>query len=135
MHAFNVHREEKFFPSEFICVDESMSKLYGLGGNWINIGLPHYIAIDRKTENGAEIQNSACGRSGIMIKLKLVKGTTGNLETTGNLDQDVGHATSVTLDLVTPWRGRTELCVEIRTSRVLRQLSISHRLVSNLLEL
>ena len=56
-----------------ICVDESISRWYGHGGHWINIGLPMYIAIDRKPENGCEIQNSCCGRSGIMMRLKLVK--------------------------------------------------------------
>jgi hypothetical protein len=29
--------------------------------------------MDQKPENGCEIQNSACGRSGVMIHLKLVK--------------------------------------------------------------
>jgi hypothetical protein len=33
-----------------------MSQWYGKGGDWINTGLPHYIAIKRKPENGCEIQ-------------------------------------------------------------------------------
>ena len=37
------------------------------------IGLPIYIAIDRKPENGCEIQNSACSESGVMLWLLLVK--------------------------------------------------------------
>jgi hypothetical protein len=44
----------------------------GKGGSWINQGMPHYVAIDRKPENGAEIQNAPCGRSGNMLSLKLV---------------------------------------------------------------
>ena len=32
-----------------------------------------YVAIDRKTENGCEIQNAACGCSGVLIRLKIVK--------------------------------------------------------------
>ena len=32
-----------------------------------------YVAIDRKPENGAEIHNSAYGRSGIMIRIRIVK--------------------------------------------------------------
>ena len=40
----------------------------------MNRGLPHYIAIDRKPENGLKIQNAAYGDSGIMLRLKLVKG-------------------------------------------------------------
>ena len=32
-----------------------------------------YVAIDRKPESGAEIQNSACGKNEIMLHLKVVK--------------------------------------------------------------
>ena len=32
-----------------------------------------YVALDRKPENGCEIQNCCDGHSGIMIKLRLVK--------------------------------------------------------------
>ena len=71
---FNDHRANYFNPSDQICVDESMSRWYGQGGHWINHGLPQYVAIDRKPENGCEIQNAACGRSGVMLRLKLVKG-------------------------------------------------------------
>ena len=35
---------------------------------------PSIHSIDRKPENGCEIQNSACGLSGVMLQLKLVKG-------------------------------------------------------------
>ena len=35
-----------------------------------------YISIDRKPNNGCEIQDSACGRSKIMMRLKLVKTST-----------------------------------------------------------
>lgn len=52
-----------------ICIDESMSRWYGKGGDWINEGLPHYVAIDRKPENGCEIQTACCGTSGIMMSL------------------------------------------------------------------
>ena len=63
---FNEHRAQNFFPpSDEICVDESMSRWYGQGGHWINHGLPMYVAINRKPENGCEIQNAACGRSGV----------------------------------------------------------------------
>ena len=62
-----------YHPSDYICVDESMSRWYGIGGHWINACLPQYIAIDRKLENGCEIQNAADGVSGIMIQLNLVK--------------------------------------------------------------
>jgi hypothetical protein len=37
-----------------------------------------YVAKERKPDNGCEIQNSACGKSGIMMRLKLVKTTDEN---------------------------------------------------------
>ena len=70
---FNDHRQRYFTPSFEICVDESMVRWYGLGGSWINMGLPMYVAIDRKPENGLEIQDACCAMSNIMLRLKLVK--------------------------------------------------------------
>jgi len=70
---FNHHRLTHFNPFHLTCVDESISRWCGLGGSWINIGLPMYVAINRKPENGCEIQNSCCAKSGIMMRLKLVK--------------------------------------------------------------
>ena len=40
---FNGHRASFFSPGWLICVDESMSRWYGLGGHWINVGLPMYV--------------------------------------------------------------------------------------------
>jgi hypothetical protein len=57
-----------FSPSHQICVDESTSRRYDLGGSLINMGFPQYVSIDRKPENGCEIQNSACE-----VSIKLVK--------------------------------------------------------------
>jgi Transposase IS4 len=70
---FNDHRASFFSPGWQVCVDESMSRWYGLGGHWINIGLPMYVAMDRKPEDGLEIQNACCAQSGIMLQIKLVK--------------------------------------------------------------
>ena len=39
----------------------------------MNIGLPMYITIDRKPENGCKIQNATCSVSGVMLRLLLVK--------------------------------------------------------------
>lgn len=69
----NEHRSTHFYPSDIICVDESISRWYGLGGSWINTGLPMYVAMDRKPEAGCEIQDSCCGKSQIIMRLKLVK--------------------------------------------------------------
>ena len=37
------------------------------------MGLPMYVAMYRKPEIGAEIHNYACGKSGIMVRLRIVK--------------------------------------------------------------
>jgi len=58
----NAHREAHVTPGETICADEAMLKWYGLSGPWISIWLSLYVAIDRRPENGCEIQNAACGR-------------------------------------------------------------------------
>ncbi|KAI2508605.1 Transposase IS4 [Fragilaria crotonensis] len=109
---FNEHRANYFNPSELICVDESMSRWYGQGGHWINHGLPQYVAIDRKPENGCEIQNAACGRSGVMLRLKLVKGV--NLpgsedEVLGDNEESLLHGTNVLKHVVSPWFGTNRI--------------------------
>ena len=77
---FNDHRKKYFSPSSIICVDESISRWYGLGGHWINMGLPMYVAFDRKPEDGCEIQNACCGKSGIMMQLCLVRTAAGEVD-------------------------------------------------------
>ncbi len=59
-----------------------MPRWYGYGGDWINLGIPQYIAIDRKPENGGEIQDASCGKSGsgIMQRPKSVKGAEADCE-------------------------------------------------------
>ena len=101
---FNTHRARYFIPSELICVDESISRWYGQGGDWINHGLPMYVAIDRKPENGCEIQNAACAESGVMIRLRLVK--TKTEEESGDKEDVHGilHGTKILKYLVSPWR-------------------------------
>ena len=91
-----------FSPSELICVDESMSRWYGLGGEWLDIGLPTYRAIDRKPENGCEIKKSACGKSGIMMRLIVVKSP----EEDARCDENSGinHGAAMTRRLVEPWK-------------------------------
>lgn len=104
VEAINKYRANHFNPSDMICVDESISRWYGHGGHWINIGLPMYIAIDRKPENGCEIQNSCCGRSGIMMRLKLVK--TAKEQLTHHVEDDkteLLHGIRVLLFLTSPW--------------------------------
>jgi Transposase IS4 len=108
---FNRHRANFFHPASNICVDESMSRWYGQGGDWINKGLPMYVAIDRKPENGCEIQTVACGDSGIMLRLKVVKGKDEDDDLPAELDEEDKflHGTKVMMYLVSPWLGQNRL--------------------------
>ena len=76
IHAFNQHRASNFNPCGTLCVDESIIRWYGLGGHWISVGLPHYVCIDRKPEDGCEIQDICCAETGILCRLKIVKTST-----------------------------------------------------------
>ena len=69
-----------------------------------------YVVIDRKPENGCEIQNAACGHSGVMIQLKVVK--TAEEENASVVTDDDGnnHGTNVLKFLVEPWV-RMDRCV------------------------
>ena len=86
-------------------MDESISRWYGQGGSWIDHGLPMYVAIDRKPENGCGIQNSACGRSGIMLRLQLVTTADDEAERTTAEERNLLHGTAVLCRLVEPWAG------------------------------
>ena len=101
---FNEYRAANFSPGSTICVDESISRWYGMGGHWINGGLPNYVAMDRKPENGCEIQDAACGDSGIMIRLKLVK-TSNEEEEEGGGGEGELHGLKVMKELTEPWWG------------------------------
>jgi len=114
---FNSHRATKYYPSDRICVDESISRWYGLGGSWIDIGLPTYVAMDRKPENGCEIQNCCDGKSGIMLQLRVVKSVTDENE---DEDDGINHGTKILLDLVKPWwnKVRHVICADSYFSSV-----------------
>ena len=94
-------------------MDESISFWCGLWGGWINIGLPMYIAIDHKPENGCKIQNSACGKSGVMLRLLIVKSAEdSDLHTLEN-DEGIAHGTSILKYLCLPWANtRRGVCAD-----------------------
>ena len=52
---FNTHISDYFSPGSTICVDESMVRCYGRGGDSINRALPHYISIDKNPEKRSGI--------------------------------------------------------------------------------
>jgi len=110
----NDYRAQSFISSETICVDESICRWYGQGEDWINFGLPHYVAIDRNPENGCEIQDSCCGINGIMTRLKVVKQEDDYTDT--ELDEEfssIGHGVKVLKELISPWTGSGRLvCVD-----------------------
>jgi hypothetical protein len=101
-------------------VDASIARWYGQGGHWINLGLPRYIAIDSKPENGCEVENAACGRRGIMLNIRLV--TTAEVEARGTAeieDTDHGHGTVILSRLVQPRAGTGRiLCADFYFSSV-----------------
>jgi hypothetical protein len=71
VNAFNKQRELFIEPLSELRAVKSISRWYGQGGNWINLGLPQYVAINRKPENGCEIQSSAGAQSGSCYTLSL----------------------------------------------------------------
>ena len=110
IRQFNDHRSSHFTPSDILVIDESIARWYGLGGDWINVGLPMYVDIDRKPESGCEIQSACCGKSGIMIRLKLVKTKScREREKSGNVDENEG--TRVLKELTQPWAKTNRLAV------------------------
>ncbi len=61
--------------------------------------------MDRKPENGCEIQDSACGRSGIMLRLELVTTAEDEVRRNGDSDSQMLHGTAVACRLVSSWAG------------------------------
>ena len=84
-------------------MDESILRWYGLGDVWINIDIPMYIAIDCKPENGCEIQNSACGKSGVMLRLLIVSSAENSDIHTLENNEGISHGNSILKYLCLPW--------------------------------
>ena len=78
MEVFNNYIASNYSSPDCVCVNESISRWYGLGEHWINTGIRNYITMDWKSENDCETQYTCDGRSKIMIQLKLVKGVLDN---------------------------------------------------------
>lgn len=103
--SINDHRDAHVSPSEYIYVDESMCKWYGQGGAWIQRRLPMYVALDCKPESGCEVQNAACRRSGIMLRLSVVTSAEYQQAMDDTHDDALPHGTHVLKRLVAPWAG------------------------------
>ena len=98
--AINDHRQSYVHPSETICVDESISRWYGLGGDWIDIGVPNYVALDRKPESGCELKSACCGDTGILLRLEISKSAADTAELVH--EQSEQHGTATVLRLIEP---------------------------------
>ena len=57
-------------------MDGIFSRLYVLGGDWINLGLPHYMHMDKNTDAGWKINYTWFGISMVMLKFELENGKT-----------------------------------------------------------
>lgn len=70
-----------------------------------------HAAIERKPENGCEIQDSSCRRNSVMVRLKLVTTHAGEVDRASEGHQDGGaglralHTIQVAIGLVEPWAG------------------------------
>ncbi len=62
-----------------------------------------YVANERKLENGCEIQNSACRKSGAMLRLKIVKHIETEDQHTIDCPDKLPHGTSVLKYFVLSW--------------------------------
>jgi hypothetical protein len=100
-----------------------MSRWYGKGGDWINEGIPHYIAIDRKPENGCEIQTACCGTSGIMMGLRIVKQEEIELEMESHAS--FNHGLKVMLNLLQGWTPRGIVCADSYFASVQSAIELS----------
>ena len=118
---FDQHRANFFSPSDLVCADEHVSVWCGLGGFWTNTGVPVHVAMERKPDSGCEIQNSACGRSGTMMRLKLVKTAEEQHAGTKDDDMEPPHRTAIVKHPVEPWADSTAgriVCADLHFASV-----------------
>jgi hypothetical protein len=113
----NAYGQRTFVPGNHLEADETVIRWYGIGGGYVNKGLPMYLALERKPNNSGEIQNLADVASGIMLRLKVVKSA--NEEKVNSTDaaaankdkdncnndatNEGGEGTQVLVELTEPW--------------------------------
>lgn len=97
-NAINTYRRYFVTTGVTICVAESISLWYGLGGIWCQIGLAHYVKLVCKLESTCKLEIPCCGQSGIMltIKLKTLAGETQSRDFKSNSQ----HGTAALLQLL-----------------------------------
>jgi hypothetical protein len=113
----NKHCLRTFDPGNHLKANKTVVWWYGIGGAFINAGLPMYLALEHKPNNGGKIQNLASVASGIMLHLKVVKSAKeekaiSTNAAAANKDKDDGNddstnkgrkGTWVLLELKEPW--------------------------------
>ncbi len=115
----NEYRSRPFNPGNHLGADETVIWWYGLGGAFVDAGLPIYLVLECKPNNGGEIQNLAAIASGIMLHLKVVKSVTQEkviTATTATATADNNVAASkgekgmqVLLEMTESWHHRNHL--------------------------
>jgi hypothetical protein len=93
-----------------------------MGGGYISAGLPMYVDLNQKPDSGGEIQNIADVKSGIMLRLKIVKSATENKAIAtedlaaaaadgddNEMDESGRKGTKVLLELTKPWHNTGRL--------------------------
>ena len=110
-HVANINEylARTFVPGDHLEADEMVIQWYGIGGAFVDDGLPMNLALERKPYNGGKIQNLADVASGIMLRLKIVKSTAKEKAVSAaTADNDItadegGKGTQVLLELTEPW--------------------------------
>lgn len=102
VEAFNSNME-RFAPSSMLCVDESVVRWYGAGGDGHTVGVPHYVAMDRKVDAGVEVNVVADGTTNIVLRLEMEK-SEGERDV-GEEVRDLSAGAQLTLRLTKPYWG------------------------------
>ena len=111
--SINDHKAKRVYPGSVICVDESIIRWYGIGGEYLKEGMPYYTAIHTKPDFGLEIQTSACGTSGLLLQMKLVKskGETKKRNYVNKVPPDENARTTAVRELTRPWHRSNRVAV------------------------
>jgi hypothetical protein len=76
------YRLRLFYPGNHLEANDTIIEWYGIGGAFFDAGLPMYLALEHKPNNGGKIQNLANVALGIMLHFKVVKSATKEKATT-----------------------------------------------------
>ena len=111
--AVNEHKASHVYPGSIICIDESIVRWYGIGGEYLKEGCPHYVMMNSKPDFGMELQTSACAQSGVMLQMKLVRSTseTKRVNLVNKVPKTENAGTTAVKQLTSPWHGTNRVAV------------------------